>query len=149
MTEPSYDHFRPLKSGAEHIADVEAASDSTPPLDPATLNWDPVPLGSDRWKAPNDARVFRSEDEARRAGQTARGRAERDYANYVNALIVPDKTPGQVKAEEYEEARAKALADGVSPDAWNNSPDVRAQYLPDSRTGAELWEEHKRTKHMR
>ena len=32
----SYDHFRALKSGAEHIAEAEAASDSTPPPDPAT-----------------------------------------------------------------------------------------------------------------
>ncbi|MEE9095725.1 hypothetical protein [Pseudarthrobacter phenanthrenivorans] len=144
-----YEYFRPVKSGSERIADAEAAWDPTPPPDPETIDWKPTEVAPGYWKTPGDARTFRSEDDARRAGLSVYARAQRDYANYVNALIVPAKTPGQEEAEEYEAAKAKAIAEGVSSDAWNNSPDVRAKYLPDSRTGAELWEEHKRKNHMR
>lgn len=144
-----YDHFRKLKTGVEHLAEAEAAWDPTPPPDPNTLNWKPAEVAPGYWKVPGISKVFRSEDDARRAGLSADSRAQREYDNYMNALILPPKTPGQEKAEEYEAAKAKALADGVTPDAWNNSPDVRAEYLPDGRTGAELWEEHKRQKRMR
>ena len=146
MTDDRYDHFRPLKSGVEHIAEAEAATDPAPPPHPDSLNFDPVETSPDRWQLPDDPRVFRTRDEARRAGLTARAGAERRYANYVNALPVPTKTPGQEAAEEDAAARARALSEGVPSETWDNSPEVRAKYLPDARSGAELWEEHKRNR---
>jgi len=146
MTDDRYDHFRPRKSGKEYIAEAEAASDSTPPPRPEDLSFDPVEINPGRWRVPNDARVFRTRDEARLAGLTAQAKAERAYANYVNALPVPKKTAGQEVAEDYEAAKARALSEGVAPELWDNSPEVRAAYIPDSRTGAQLWEEYKRNK---
>lgn len=146
MSDDRYDHFRPLKSGVEYLAEAEAAADSTPPPHPGSLNFDPTETSPGRWQVPNDPRVYRTRDDARRAGLTARAKADRAYANYVNALPVPKKTPGQLAAEEYEAAKAEALSKGVTLDAWENSPKVRAEYQPDSRSGAELWEEHKRKK---
>jgi hypothetical protein len=147
MTDNRYEHFRPMKSGKEYIAEAEAAADSTPPPHPDSLNFDPVETSPDQWQVPNDPRVYRTRDEARRAGLTARAKADRAYANYVNALPVPTKTAGQEVAEDYEAAKARALSEGVAPELWDNSPEVRAAYLPDNRTGAQLWEEYKRTKH--
>jgi hypothetical protein len=144
MTDDGYEYFLSPKSGKDYIAEAEAASDSTPPPIPSSLCFDPVEISPDRWRVPNDTRVFRTQDDARRAGLTARARAERAYANYVNALPVVQKTPGQVAAAEYEDAKAQAIAAGVTPDAWENSPEVRAAHLPDNRSGAELWEEYKR-----
>lgn len=141
-----HDYFRRLKSGAELIAETEAKSDPTPPPHPDSLNFDPVETSPGRWQLPNDARVFRSSDDARRAGLTARAQAHREYANYVNALPSPEKTPGQEAAEEYAAAKAKAFSEGVTADAWENSAPVRAVYLPEGKTPAQLWEEYKRTK---
>lgn len=146
MIDDRYDHFRPRKSGKEYLAETEAAMDPTPPPDPDSLSFDPVETNTGWWQVPNDHRVFRAYDDARRAGLTARANAERRWANYQNAMIVPSKTPGQEAAEGYEAAKAKALSDGVSPDRWASSAEVRAKYLPDSRSGAELWEEYKRKK---
>jgi hypothetical protein len=146
MTDDGYEYFRSPKAGKDYIAEAEAASDSTPPPNPSSLSFDPVEISPDRWRVPNDTRVFRTQDEARLAGLTARARAERAWANYKNALPVPRKTPGEEAAEAYEVAKAKALSAGVSADAWSNSPEVRAAYLPDSRSGAELWEEYKRNR---
>ena len=92
---------------------------------------------------------FRTRDEARLAGNAAFAKAEREYANYENALPVPEKTPGQEAGEQYEAAKARALSEDVTPDAWENSPEVLAEYLPNSRSGAELWEEYKRNKRNR
>ncbi|MCB5275920.1 hypothetical protein BJG92_03474 [Arthrobacter sp. SO5] len=149
MTNDGYEYFRRLKTGAEHIAETEAGTDPTPPPHPDSLDFEPAETSPDRWQVPNDPRAFRSRDDARRAGLTARAKAERNWANYQNALIVPAKTPGQEAAEEYESAKAEALSKCVTPDAWENSPEVRAAYLPDSRIGAELWEEYKRNKRIR
>lgn len=146
MTDDGYEYFRRVKSGAEHIAEIEARTDPTPPPHPETLEFDPVETSPGLWQVPNDARAFRTSADARRAGLTARAKAHREYANYVNALPAPEMTPGQEAGEEYEAAKAKALSEGVTPDAWENSPEVRAAYLPDSRSGAELWEEYKRNR---
>lgn len=145
MTDDRYDHFRPLKTGVEHLMEAEAA-DTTLPPHPDSLNFDPVEVSPNLWQVPNDSRVFRTFDEARRAGLTAKARAARTYANYANALITPPLTPGQIAAQEYEAAKAEALSAGITRDAWENSPEVRAAYLPDSRTGSELWEEYKRNR---
>lgn len=146
MTNDNYEYFQTRKSGAEYIAEAEAAADPTPPPSPESLNFDPIETIPGRWQVPNDHRIFRTRDEARRAGLTARAKAERNYANYENALPSPEQSPGQEAAEAYESARARAMSEGVSAEAWTNSPEVRAEYLPDGRSGAELWEQYKRSK---
>ena len=147
MTHDRYEHFRPMKAGKDYIAETEAAeTNATPPPNPVSLDFTPVEISPDRWQVPNDTRVFRTQDEARRAGNALFAKADRDYANYVNALPVPKKTPGQEAAEAYEAAKAEALSEEVTPEAWASSPEVRAKYMPDPRNGAELWEEHKRKK---
>ena len=103
-------------------------------------------MGPNQWRIANDPRIFYTRDEARRAGNRAHGNAQQAYANYVNALITPERTSGEEAAEEYEAAKAEALARGVSLDAWENSPEVRAAFMPNTRSGAELWEEYKRNK---
>jgi hypothetical protein len=120
--------------------------DPTPPPHPDSLSFDPMETNQGWWQVPNDPRVFRTYDDARRAGLTARAKAERRWANYQNAIIVPSESPGQEAAEEYEAAKAKAVREGVSPETWANSAEVRANYLPDPRSGAELWEEYKRNR---
>lgn len=144
MTDDGY--FRRLKTGAGHIAEKETKTDPTPPPHPDSLDFTPVEISPGRWQVPKDTRVFRTRDEARLAGNAAFARAERDYANYVTALPSPEKTPGQEAAEQYKAAKTKALSEDVTPDAWENSPEVLEAYLPKSRSEAELWEEHKRNK---
>lgn len=141
-----YDHFRPLKSGADHLADAAAsAGRDTPPPHPYTLNFSPVEVGEGYWKLPNDHHVYRGEAEARKAAARAEGDAKRAYASYVNALPVPTKTRGQELHEAYEAAKAKALSEGVTREAWEASAELRAAYF-DTRTGAELMQEHKRNR---
>lgn len=141
-----YDHFRRLKSGAEHLAEAAvSAGDTAPPPNPETLSFTPVEVSPGRWQVPNNHRVYRTESEARRAGYTAEGKAQREYANYVNALPVAAKSRGQEISEAYEAAKAQALADGVTPEAWAASAEVRSAYL-DTRSGAELMQEHRRNR---
>lgn len=146
MTDDNWEYFRAQKPGIEYIAEAETVADPTPPPNPESMNFDPIETSPGRWQVPNHHRVFRTRDEARRAGLTARAKAERNYANYANALPSPERTPGREVADAYESAKARALSEGVRPEAWTNSPEVRAEYLPDSRTGAEIWEQYKRSK---
>ncbi|MBP1135661.1 hypothetical protein JOE31_001893 [Arthrobacter sp. PvP023] len=151
MTEHNYDYFGVRKSVAEHLADATAAAgDAVPPPDPKTLTFEPVEVSPGRWQLPNETnpnRFFRTHDEARRAGFTAEAHAQREYANYVNALPIETKTVGQEANETYEAGRATAMSEGITPEAWAVSAEIRAAYLPETKTGAELWQEHKRNRH--
>ena len=148
MTEHNYDHFGARKSVAEHLADAAAAvGDAAPPPDPATLNFNPVEVSPGMWQLPNETnpnRFFRTDVEARREGFTAEAKAQREYANYMNALPVPVRSRGQEISDAYEAARAQALSEGITPEAWKNSAEVRGAYLPDMRDGHELWRDSKR-----
>lgn len=148
MTEHNYDHFGYRKPVAEHLADaLAAASDTAPPPDPETLNFKPVEVEPGMWQLPHETgtnRFFRTDVEARRAGFNAEAKAQREYANYVNALPVPTRTRGQEISDAYEAARTQALSEGVTAESWKYSAEVRAAYLPDMRDGHELWQESKR-----
>lgn len=150
MTEHNYDHFGYRKPVAEHLGDaLAAASDTAPPPDPETLNFDPVEVSPGMWQLPNETnpnRFFRTDVEARREGFTAEAKAQREYANYVNALPADTKTVGQETNEAYEAGRATAMSEGITPEAWAVSAEIRAAYLPETMTGAELWQEHKRNR---
>lgn len=150
MTDHNYDHFGYRKSVAEHLADAAAAAgDTAPPPDPAALNFDPMEVSPGRWQLPNETnpnRFFRTDVEARRAGITAAADAQRKYANYVNALPAETKSVGQEVNEAYETARAAAINEGITPEAWAVSAEIRAAYLPETKMGAELWREHKRNR---
>lgn len=147
MTDHNFDHFGYRKPVAEHLADAAAAvGDTAPPPDPATLNFDPVEVTPNMWQLPHETgtnRFFRTNAEARRAAITAEANARREYANYVNAQPVPVRSRGQEVSDAYEAARAQALSEGVTPEAWKYSAEVRAEYMPDMRDGHELWRESK------
>lgn len=150
MTEHNYDHFGYRKPVAEHLADASAAAgDTAPPPNPETLNFDPVEVSPDMWQLPHETgtnRFFRTDVEARRASITAEANAKREYANYVNDLPATKRTRGQEISDAYEASRAKALSEGVTPEAWAASAEVRGAYLPDFRDGTELWRDHKRNR---
>ena len=151
MTDHNYDHFGYRKSVAEHLADAEAAvGDAAPPPDPTALNFNPVEVSPGMWQLPNETnpnRFFRTEVEARREGITAAANAQRKYANYMNALPTETKSVGQEVNATYEAGRAAAMSEGITPEAWAVSAEIRAAYLPETKTGAELWLEHKRNRH--
>lgn len=150
MTEHNYDHFGYRKPVAEHLADaLAAASDTAPPPDPETLNFKPVEVKPGMWQLPHETgtnRFFRTDVEARRAGFNAEAKAQREYANYVNDLPVPARTQGQEISDAYEASKAKALSEGVTPETWQSSAEVREAYLPDMRDGAELMREYRRNR---
>ncbi len=150
MTDNEYDHFGYRKPVAEHLADAAAAvGDTAPPPDPATLNFNPVEVSPGMWQLPPETgidRHFRTDVDARHAGFNAEGKAQREYANYMNAQPVPVRSRGQEISDAYEASRAKALSEGVTPEAWQSSVEVREAYLPDMRDGAELMREYRRNR---
>ncbi|MBT2567304.1 hypothetical protein J7I84_12515 [Arthrobacter sp. ISL-85] len=148
MTDNNYDHFGIRKTGAEHLADATAAAgDTAAPHDPATLNFDPVEVSPGMWQLPHETNThhfFRTDVEARHAGFAAEAKAQREYANYMNALPSTSPSAGQEQFVAYAAGRARAMSEGVTEEAWVSSPEIRKAYVPRQKTGAELMQEYRR-----
>jgi hypothetical protein len=138
-----FEYFRAVPTGGERIAEAEATADDAVPVDPDTLDFEPVET-PEGWTFPGAERFWRSDDEARFHARTARGRASRAYANYVNALPVPDPTPGQMALADHREALAAFIADGGTEAQAAAFPHLLDTYK--SRSGYELYELHKRNR---
>lgn len=72
------------------------------------------------WQLPHETninRFYRTDVEARRAGFAAEAKAQREYANHVNALPKPLRSRGQEISDAYEAGRSHALAEVFTPEA--------------------------------
>ncbi|MGX5718352.1 hypothetical protein [Arthrobacter sp. MAHUQ-56] len=143
MTDQGFEYFRALPTGAERIAEAEAKTDDAVPVDPDTLDFEPVetPQG---WTFPGAERSWRSPEEARYAARTARGQATRAYANYVNALPVPEPTAGQIALADHREALAAFISDGGTEAQAAAFPHLLDTYK--TRSGYDAWVQHKRNR---
>lgn len=143
MTDQGFEYFRTFPTVAERIAEAEAKADDAVPADPDTLDFEPVET-STGWTFPGAERSWRSPEEARFAARTARGRASRAYANYVNAVPVPEPTAGQIALADHHEALAAFIADGGTEAQAAAFPHLLDTYK--TRSGYELYELHKRNR---
>lgn len=138
-----FEYFRSLPTGAERIAETEVSADDTAPVDPARLSFDPVETEAG-WTFPGAERSWRSREEARLAGRTARGQASRAYANYANALPVAELTAGQIALADHREALAAFIADGGTEAQAVACPHLLDAYK--TRSGHEEYELYKRNR---
>jgi len=138
-----FEYFRSFPTAAERIAEAEANAGGVPPLDPDTLDFDPVETSAG-WTFPGAERAWRSRDEARTAGGTARANAGRAYANYVNALPAEQFTPGQLALAEHREALAAFVDDGGTEAQAAAYPHLLDRYKV--RSGHEEYQQFKRNR---
>ncbi|SDL90285.1 hypothetical protein SAMN04487916_11753 [Arthrobacter sp. ov407] len=119
------------------------------PLEPRRDDYSPRLGGDGLYHVPalgdgNEA-FFRSEDNAKRAGNLAYGEALRYYNEWHFKKDLETKpTPGQEKAEAMRTGKQQALREGISEAEWDQFPEIRANYVAPTKSGAELWEEYKR-----
>lgn len=111
MTDEGFEYFKLPPTAAQRIPEAEANTDDAPVPDPDTLSFDPVETEAG-WTFPSAKRSWRSSEEARIAGNRARGLAARAYANYVNAQPVQELTPGQIALANHLEALTAFIEDG-------------------------------------
>lgn len=138
-----FEYFQKLPTAAERIAEADASADKTPPLDPATIDFDPVET-AEGWTFAGAERFYRGREEARAMGQRARADAGRAFANYANALPVERLTPGQIALENHREALAAFIEDGGTEAQAAAFPNLLDRYK--TRNGHEQYEEYKRNR---
>lgn len=137
-----FEYFKLPPTFAERIAEAEANSDQGPVPDPATLNFDPVETDAG-WTFPGAGRAWRSDDEAKIFAYRARAQAGRDYANYVNALPVPELTAGQEALQDHREALAAFIEDGGTEAQAAAFPHLLERYRTN---GFQEYEQYKRNR---
>lgn len=131
--------------------DEYASSWGPEPSEPRREDYSPRLRGDGLYHVPalgdGNGAFFRSEDNAKRAGNLAYGEALRYHNAWHRKKDLETKpTPGQEMAEALRTAKQQALREGISEAEWDQSPELRANYYAPSKSGAELWEEHKRSR---
>lgn len=138
-----FEYFRSFPTAAERIAEADASTDDVPPLDPDTLDFEPVETATG-WTFPGAERLWRSREESRIAGDRARGEAARSYANYINAVPAVPLTAGQLALVDHREALTAFIDDGGTEAQAVAYPHLLDRYK--ARNGHEEYEQHKRSR---